>query len=316
MNNKISNRNRLISIVTPLFNEENNVEILYNRISKVMKNFSYNYEHICIDNASTDNTVKLLKNLAKKDKRLKIIVNSRNFGYIRSSYHALHQAGGDGVILLSSDLQDPPEIIGDFIKKWESGFKIVLSVKIESEENALMFWFRSLYYKFMTNISEVPLIKNATGAGLFDRKILNILDDIKDPYPYFRGLLCEIGFPIATVPFKQPKRKRGVSKYNFYSLYDYAMLGMTKHSKIPLRIISMIGFVISFFSILLSILFLFAKLFFWNSFEFGLAPILIGIFFFGGLQCLFIGILGEYVISIQTHVRNMPHVIEYERVNF
>lgn len=305
-----------ISIVTPCFNEEENIDELCKRISAVMQILPYEYEHICIDNHSTDNTVKKLKSIALADSRLKVIVNTRNFGHIRSPYYAMMQASGDAVVLIASDLQDPPEMIKEFIEKWELGAKTVLAVKPQSDESSLMFTIRKLYYKTISRISEVPLIQNATGAGLFDRCVIETLRSLNDPYPYFRGLLCEIGYPIDTVKFKQPRRVRGVTKNNFYTLYDIAMLGITNHSKIPLRIMTMLGFALAAVSMLLALGFFIAKLLYWDSFELGLAPILIGIFFFGAVQMFFIGLLGEYIGSIHTQTRNMPLVVELERVNF
>jgi glycosyltransferase involved in cell wall biosynthesis len=310
------NIKKKISIVTPCYNEQDNIDELYNRIAAVMSDQPYDYEHICIDNCSTDKTVQKIKEIAARDSRLKLIVNVRNFGHIRSPYYGILQSRGDACVLIASDLQDPPEIIAEFIKKWELGFKTVLAVKPESEEHAIIFGLRKFYYRLIARISEVPLIENATGAGLFDRAVIDILRSIQDPYPYFRGLLCEIGFPIATVPFKQPRRQRGVTSNNFYTLYDIAMLGITNHSKIPLRVMAFSGFVLAFLSLLVSICFLVAKLVYWNSFQLGTAPILIGIFFFGAVQAFFIGILGEYIGSIHTQVRNMPLVVENERINF
>ena len=308
--------NKLISIVTPCYNEEDNIEELYQRVAAVMAAQPYDYEHICIDNCSTDGTVQKIKEIAARDKRLKLIVNARNFGHIRSPYYGILQSHGDACVLIASDLQDPPEMIAEFIKKWEQGYKTVLSVKPKSEESSIMFGLRKIYYRLITRISEVPLVQNATGAGLFDRAVIDILRSIQDPYPYFRGLLCEIGFPIATVPFKQPRRQRGITKNNFYTLYDIAMLGITNHSKIPLRLMAMSGFLLAFLSLLVALFFLVAKLVFWNSFQLGIAPIIIGIFFFGAIQAFFIGVLGEYIGSIHTQVRNMPLVVELERVNF
>lgn len=307
---------KLISIVTPCYNEEENIDELYQRIAAVMATLPYDYEHICIDNASTDSTVKKIKDIAARDKRVKLIVNARNFGHIKSPYYGILQSCGDACILIASDLQDPPEMIVEFIKKWEEGFKTVLAVKPESEESSFMFFLRKVYYRFITKISEVPLVKNATGAGLFDRVVVEILRDINDSYPYFRGLLCEIGFSIATVPFKQPRRQRGVTKNNFYTLYDIAMLGITNHSKIPLRLMAMSGFLLSFLSLLVALIFFVAKLIYWDYFQLGSAPMLIGVFFFGAIQTFFIGVLGEYIGSIHTQVRNMPLVVEIERVNF
>jgi polyisoprenyl-phosphate glycosyltransferase len=307
---------KLISIVTPCYNEEANIDELYHRIVEVMSRLDYDYEHIFIDNCSTDNSHAKLRALAAQDKRVKLIFNARNFGHIRSPYHALLQTRGDAAVLIASDLQDPPEMIEDFVKKWEEGFKTVMAVKPESEESRLMFLMRRAYYRFVTRISEVPLVQNATGAGLFDRAVLDILKKIDDPYPYFRGLLCEIGFPIATVPFKQPRRQRGITKNNFYTLYDIAMLGITNHSKVPLRLMVMGGGLLAGLSLLIAFGFLVAKLLFWNSFQVGIAPLLISLFFFSSVQILFLGMLGEYLGSVHTQIRNMPLVVESERVNF
>jgi len=310
------NLRKLISIVTPCYNEQDNIVELHRRVSEVMADQPYDYEHICIDNCSTDGTVQKIKEIAARDNRLKLIVNTRNFGHIRSPFYGVLQSSGDACVLIASDLQDPPEIISEFISKWEQGFKTVLAVKPESEENQVMFGLRKAYYRLISRISEVSLVQNATGAGLFDRAVIDILRSIQDPYPYFRGLLCEIGFPIATVPFKQPRRKRGVTSNNFYTLYDIGMLGITNHSKIPLRLMAMSGFLLAAISLLVAIFFFVAKLIYWDSFQLGTAPIIIGIFFFGAAQAFFIGVLGEYVGSIHTKVRNMPLVVELERVNF
>lgn len=309
-------KKKLISIVTPCYNEEDNIDELCQRIVNVMESLPYDYEHICIDNSSTDSTVTKIKSKAAIDKRIKLIVNARNFGHIRSPYYGILQSSGDACVLIASDLQDPPEMIAEFIKKWEQGYKTVLAVKPESEESSIMFGLRKAYYRLIARISEVPLVQNATGAGLFDRAVVDILRSIQDPYPYFRGLLCEIGFPIATVPFKQPRRQRGITKNNFYTLYDIAMLGITNHSKVPLRLMAISGFLLAILSLFVALFFTVAKLVYWDAFQLGTAPILIGIFFFGAVQAFFIGLLGEYIGSIHTQVRNMPLVVELERVNF
>jgi len=305
-----------ISVVTPLYNEEENVVELCDRIAAVMQALPYDYEHICIDNCSKDRTAALLRERAARDPRLKVIINARNFGHIRSPYYALLQASGDVAVIIAGDLQDPPELIPEFIRKWEAGYKSVMAVKPESSESSVMSYIRKLYYRFVNRISDVPLVDNATGAGLYDRAVLDVLRRINDPYPYARGLICEIGFPVATVAFAQPRRTRGVTSQNFYTLYDLAMLGITKHSKVPLRLMTMLGFGLACLSLLLAFGYLLAKLLFWNSFELGLAPVLIGMFFFGAMQLLFLGLLGEYIGTIQTQVRNLPLVVEAERINF
>jgi glycosyltransferase involved in cell wall biosynthesis len=306
-----------ISIVTPCYNEEGNVRELYAQVKAVFEQMgTYTYEHIFIDNASKDNTLLLLKELASHDPNVKIIANARNFGHIRSPYHALLQASGDAVILLVADLQDPPHMIKDFVQKWEEGFKVVLGVKTESEESFLMFSVRKMYYNFINRVSEIELTKNNTGFGLYDQQIIQILRDIDDPYPYFRGLISDIGFPSYKIEYLQPARKRGFTKNNFYTLYDIAMLGITNHSKIPLRLAAMLGFAMSAISFLVAVLYLLAKLIFWNYFTVGLAPLVIGLFFFSSVQLFFIGIIGEYIGSIHTQVLKRPLVVERERINF
>ena len=307
---------KLVSIVTPCYNEEENVEELCARIAKVMAAQPFDYEHICIDNRSTDGTVRKLREIAARDRNVKLILNARNFGHLRSPYHGILQSKGDACILLAADLQDPPEMIPQFLARWEEGYKSVLAVKPESDEHSLMFFARNAYYRLLSRISEVPLVRDATGAGLFDRSVVEILRGLDDPYPYFRGLVCEIGFPIATVPFRQPRRTRGITKNNFYSLYDLAMLGVTNHSKVPLRLMTIAGFVISMLSLVVAFAFLLAKLLFWDLFQLGIAPILIGMFLLASVQMFFIGVLGEYIGFIYTRVRKAPAVVELERVNF
>lgn len=308
---------KVVSIVTPCFNEAANIEELVARIRAVMLcQPGYDYEHMLIDNASQDDTVAVIKTLAANDPRIRLIVNCRNFGHIRSPTHALFQAHGDAVIVMASDLQDPPELISDFLRKWEDGFKVVIGVKPKSRETPLMFLLRRLYYRGIGRIADVPLIENFTGFGLYDREVVETIRKLNDPYPYFRGLIAELGYPRAEIAFEQPCRIRGVTKNNFYTLYDIAMLGMTSHSKLPLRIATMAGFALSGLSLLVAIGYLAAKLLFWDSFTLGTAPILIGIFFFASVQLFFIGILGEYIGAIHTQVMKRPLVVEKERINF
>jgi len=308
---------KLISVVSGCYNEEENVRECYEQVKKVFQEIGrYRYEHIFIDNASKDGTVAILRQIAAQDKNVKVIVNARNFGHIRSPYHAMIQARGDAVIGVVSDLQDPPELIKEFIKKWEEGFLVVIAIKAESEESPLFFAIRKLYYEFVSRLAEIELIKNATGFGLFDRRFVDILAEIDDPYPYFRGLVSEIGFPVAKIPYHQPVRKRGITSNNFYRLYDLAMLGVTNHSKVPLRLATMLGFAVSFLSLCVALGYLICKLLYWDSFQLGLAPLEVGLFFFGSVQLFFIGILGEYIGAIHTQVQKRPHVVELERINF
>jgi glycosyltransferase involved in cell wall biosynthesis len=308
---------KTISVVSACYNEEENVDEVYRRVRDVIAaNGNYRYEHIFIDNHSTDRTVECLKRIAANDPNVKVIVNARNFGHIRSPIHALFSATGDAVISIVSDLQDPPEMIADFLREWENGASVVLAIKESSGESPLMYWIRTKYYRFVNKISTVPTFENFTGFGLYDRRVMDLIKSFNDPYPYFRGMIAEIGLPYKCLPYSQPARKRGITKNNFYTLYDMAMLAIVNLSKVPLRLVTLVGFVSALVSILIAFGYFIYKLLFWNHFELGLAPLVIGVFFFSSVQLLSMGILGEYVAAIHTQVQNRPHVIELERVNF
>ena len=307
---------KLISIVTPCFNEEQNIEKLCLEVEKIFKNLNYKYEHIVIDNKSTDKTRNILKSLVQKNKNLKVILNSKNFGHIRSPYYAMLQSSGDAVILLSADFQDPIELIPDLIDKWKNGNKVVMLKRKSSSENFFMTFVRNSFYKFISKIGETNLVENTTGSGIYDKDIITNLKKINDPYPYFRGLITELTDSISVIEFHQPLRKYGKTKNNFYSLYDLAILGIIKHSKIPVRVMIIFGFLSSLICLFISVLYFFLKIIFWSKFSLGLAPLIIGIFGLASLQILMLGILGEYVILILTHSRNLPLVIEEDRINF
>jgi glycosyltransferase involved in cell wall biosynthesis len=305
-----------IAICTPTYNERENIRELYLQIKNIFKKLNYDYEHIVIDNNSNDGTVEILKEISSTDKKFKVILNSKNYGHIKSPFYGLLQTNADATILMASDFQDPVELIPQYIEKWKNGSKIVLAEKITSDENNIIFSIRRFFYKFLNKISDTKLYKNTTGAGIFDKKIIDKLREINDPYPYFRGLLSEIGEDIQTIKFNQPKRHAGKTKNNFFTLYDIGMLGIVKHSRMPLRIMILIGFLSSFLSFGVAIFYFFFKIFYWASFDLGIAPLVIGIFIFASIQILLIGIIGEYIGVILLHQRNMPLVIEKERINF
>ena len=310
-------RSPLISVVTPCFNEEGNAREMYEAIKAIFAELpQYRYEHIFIDNASKDGTARILRALAAEDPRVKVILNARNFGHVRSGYYALLQARGDAVIALACDFQDPPALIPEFLRRWAEGAKVVLGVKESSEESGLFYALRDRYYRLLARIADIELVRQSTGFGCFDQTVIESLRRIDDPYPYFRGLIAEIGHEPSIVPFRQPVRKRGISSQNFYTLYDLAFLGIVNHSKVPLRMATMAGFGSALLSLLVALGYLVYKLLFWSQFSLGIAPILIGFFFLTSVQLFFIGIVGEYIGSIYTQVRHHPHVFEKERLNF
>jgi len=307
----------MISIVTPCYNEEENIAEVAAQVRSIMESLpEYTYEHIFIDNASTDQTVDKLKLEAEKDNSIKIIVNSRNFGYIRSSMYGIYQATGDAVILIVADLQDPPKMIIEFIKKWEEGNDAVVGTKITSEENKWMFSIRGAYYKLLSKVSENQTIDHFTGFGLYDKKIISAIKSINDPYPFFRGLLSEVGYKVSKVEYNQPIRKKGKTKYNFYRLYDIGVLGIISNSKVPLRLAVFGGAISSAFSLLVGLGYFIMKIINWNSMELGIAPLLILSSLMFSVTLLFLGIIGEYVGAIYTQSQNRPLVFEQERVNF
>ena len=317
MTDELMVQKKLISITSPCFNEEENIEELYRRVAMVMETLpEYDFEYVLIDNASTDRTVEILREIASKDPRVKVIINTRNFGHIRSPYWGIINTKGTATIYLASDLQDPPELIAEFIEQWQSGYKIILAVKPATSSNPVMHYLRRSYYRLLDKISEVSITKDATGFGLYDKVVLDHIRAINDPYPFLRGLICELGYQIKTIPFNQPRRLRGISKNNFYSLFDIALLGIVSHSMVPIRVASMLGFLIAFLSIFSGCILLAAKLLFWESFPIGYAPVGIGIFLIFGILLFFLGMVGEYVGVIHNHVQRHPIVVEKERINF
>ena len=311
-----------ISVVTACYNEEENVAEVYRQVRAVVETLpprngeSYTYEHLFIDNASVDRTVEILRGICASDRHVKVIVNTRNFGHIRSPFHGLLQARGDAVISIVADLQDPPDMIREFVARWEAGAKVVIGVKKESQESRVMSLIRGLFYRIIDRLSEVPQVRHFTGFGLYDRVVMDTLREIDDPYPYFRGLIADLGYARAEIPYSQPGRNRGITKNNFYTLYDMAMLGITNHSKVPLRLAAMAGFALSLVALIVAVVYLVLKLIWWQTFDLGLAPLVIGVYFLGSVQLFFIGILGEYIGSIQTQIHHRPLVIEKERINF
>jgi polyisoprenyl-phosphate glycosyltransferase len=307
----------LITILTPCFNEQGNIPLVYARVKEIFEEElpQYCYEHLFIDNASTDGTLAELREIAGKDPRVKVIVNVRNFGHIRSPYYGLLQTNGDAVIGIVADLQDPPGLIPELIRKWEEGYKVVVAVKSRSDESLFMRSFRRVGYRVLNKISSLDLISDF-GFGLFDRAFVDVLRSIDDPYPYFRGMISEIGFPVARVEYRKPQRQHGRTKNNFLTLFDVAMLGLVKHSRMPMRLATLAGFGMSAISLMIAMGYLVAKLMFWDRFEFGQAPMLVGVYFFASVQIFFVGVLGEYVGAIHTQVRKLPLVVERERINF
>lgn len=314
----MQNPNKKISVVSGCFNEAGNLQEFYNRLIAVFQQLPhYDYEIIVADNNSTDGSRDVLRRIANQDKTFKVILNARNFGQIRSICHALLQATGDAVINIASDLQDPPEVILDLIRQWEAGYEAVVAVKAKSKGNILMNLIRKSYYRLLSCISDSSqIIQNFTGFGLYSKKFMEALKKYRDPYPYFRGLVSDIGLKRIEISYVQDQRKHGRTKNNFFILYDFAMTGFVNHSKLPLRLATFFGFCLATFSFLVAIGYFIYKLLYWQTFDLGLAPLVIGLFFFSAIQLIFIGIIGEYIGAILTQVKNYPLVIEEEKINF
>lgn len=309
---------KLVSVVSGCFNEEGNLQRFYDRLHAVFaKAPQYEYEIIIADNCSTDGSRAILREIASRDHRFKVILNANNFGAERSGYNAFLQASGDAVVLMASDLQDPPEVILELLQKWREGYQVVAAVKSSSQETLLMFLVRRIYYTLLAVTADSsPIIQNFTGFGLYDRKFMEALRRYNAPSPYLRGLVSEIGFRRAQIDFVQAKRTAGKSKYSFLALYSVAMTGFIGHSKLPLRLAVFAGFSMAAVSLAIAAAYLVWKLLYWDTFSLGLAPVLIGLFFFAAVQLVFIGIIGEYVGAILTQVKNHPLAIEDEKINF
>ena len=307
-----------ISILVPTYNEQDNVIPLSAAIIKEFENnvVQYDYEIIFIDNASKDNTRALLRQLCKTNNKIKAIFNSKNFGQFNSPYYGLCQTTGDCTILMCADFQDPVEMIPQLIKEWENGYKIVCGIKVTSQENKIIRLLRTTYYKTIKKLSNVEQIEHFTGFGLYDKSFIETLKKLNDPIPFLRGIVSELGPQRKDIPYEQAKRKAGKTKNNFYTLYDAAMLSFTSYTKIGLRFATLVGFIFSALSLLTAFVYLILKIIYWNSFPMGMAPVLIGVFVFGSVQLFFIGLLGEYILSINTRIMNRPLVIEEERINF
>lgn len=306
-----------ISVMTPCYNEEGNIRNIYQAVKEEFERLpQYTYEHIFIDNCSTDKSRDILRALAAEDHNVKVILNATNFGPNRSGTYGMLQGEGDALICIVCDLQDPPELIPEFLMKWEEGYKVVLGQKVKSEENPIMFQIRKLYYGLMSFLSETGHLKNITGYGLYDREVLEMIKWIDDPEPYIRGLITQLGYKLYLIQYTQRKRVNGKSSYNFFSYFDFAITGLTHVSKKPLRVATLSGFFMSVFSFMIAVAYLIAKLVWWDKFDMGTAPILIGMFLIASVQLAFIGVIGEYIGAILTKVTRRPMVIEEERINF
>lgn len=306
-----------ISLFTPCYNEEGNIPELYNSVRAVMDSMpQYEFEYVLIDNASTDNTVDALRKICAQDKRVKVIVNQKNFGPGRSGCYGFLQTTGDASICFAADGQDPPSMIPEFIKKWENGAKVVWGRKAGAEEHGLIKLCRKAYYFIIQAFSEEKQYSNVSGFGLYDREVVDLIAEVNDPIPNFRYLIADFGYQVEFVDYIKPNRKAGKSSYNFWRYYNTAMDSLVSTSTVPLRLITMFGFVLAFISFLIGLFYLILKLIFWNSFVIGQAPLVIGMFFLGSVQIIFIGLLGEYIGSVAVRVMKRPMVVEKERINF
>ena len=309
---------KTISIVVPCYNEEENVEALYNEIRSIFtaELSDYKYEIIYIDNDSADRTRDIIRELCSQDKGLKAIFNAKNFGQFNSPYYAMLNSTGDATILMAADFQDPPKMIVEFIRAWEEGYKIAIGIKSSSKESMFMYHLRSLYYKLIKRFSDVEQIEHFTGFGLYDKTFIEVLRKLDDPTPFLRGIVAELGFKRKDIAYEQPKRRAGKTSNNFYRLYDAAMLSITSYTKLGLRLATFIGAISSALSMLIALVYLALKLIYWDRFPAGMAPILIGMLFLGSVQIFFIGMIGEYVLGISQRTMRRPLVVEAERLNW
>lgn len=307
-----------ISVLIPAYNEQDNVKPLCAELVSIFttKLASYDYEIVFIDNYSQDKTREYLYELCAQNKKIRAIFNAKNFGHIRSPYHGILQTTGDCTICMVADFQDPPELIVDFVREWEKGNKIVIGKKIKSYENPVAYFLRSCYYKVLKKIADTEQIEHFTGFGLYDRSFIEVLRKLDDPMPYMRGIVAELGFARVEIPYTQQKRRSGKTKNNWYSLYDMAMLGVTSYSKVVMRFATIFGFIIAGVSFGIAMYYLIMKLIYWDRFPLGTAPIIFSVFFLGSIQLFFIGLLGEYILNINTRVMKRPLVVEEKRVNF
>ena len=306
-----------ISILVPTYNEEENVEPLSSAIVEQLNKLpEYDYEIIFIDNDSCDATREKLRSLCAKNKKIKAIFNAKNFGQNNSPYYGLLQTTGDCAILMCADFQDPVEMIPQLISEWENGAKIVSCIKTTSLESKFWRFLRTCYYKLIKKLSQVEQIEHFTGFGLYDKSFLDVLKNLNDSTPFLRGIVAELGFKRKEIEYQQQRRRAGSSKNSFFSLYDVAMLSFTSYTKAGLRLATFTGFFLSFMCMVIAFAYLILKLFWWNLFSIGMAPIVIGMFFLGAIQLVFLGFMGEYILSINQRIMHRPLVIEQERINF
>ncbi len=307
-----------ISIMIPCYNEEENVVPMSEAVTELFEKElpQYDYEILFIDNASTDNTRPLLREICKRNPKVKVIMNAKNFGQFNSPFHGMLQTTGDCTITMVCDFQDPIELIPKYLKEWENGYKIVIGIKSKSKENPFIYHMRSLYYKFVKKFSDVEQIEHFTGSGLYDKDFLEVLRNLHDPTPFLRGIVAELGYKIKKIEYEQPKRRAGKTHNNFWTLYDAAMLSITSYTKIGLRVATFIGMIVALISLGIGLVYLIMKLIWWDRFSAGMAPMLIGVFFIGSLQLFFIGLIGEYIMNMNKRLMNRPLVVEEERINF
>lgn len=307
-----------ISVLIPCYNEEENVEPISRAVVEIMETelSRYDYELVFIDNDSRDSTRPVLRRLCRENPRIKAIFNAKNFGQFNSPYYGMLQVGGDCVIEMVADFQDPVELIPQYVKAWEEGYKIVIGIKTSSRESKVMYWLRSIYYKMIQKLSDVEQIEHFTGSGLYDREFIEVLRGLNDPTPFLRGIVAELGYKRKEIPYEQPQRRAGKTHNNFYRLYDAAMLSVTSYTKVGLRLATIFGAFCGAVSILVALIYLVMKLIWWDRFPAGMAPLLIGMLFLGSVQIFFTGLVGEYVLSINQRIMKRPLVIEEERINF
>ncbi len=310
---------KLISVVTPCYNEFHTVRDCYATVRDIFATQlpEYDHEHVFCDNASTDGTPEVLRELAAQDPRVKVILNARNFGGNRSTFNGIMRTSGDAVfVFVPADMQDPPELMPEFVRKWEQGYKVVYGIRKKRQENFLLVAVKKLYYRLVSRVADVKILPDVGDFQLVDRAVIEALRRFDDCNPYLRGMIPQCGFPSTGIPYTWRARKKGFSKSNLAHYIDVGLNGLLSFTKLPMRTCMFVGVTVAVLSMLYAVVGLVAGLIAGSDAPKGTATLIVALFFFSGLQLFFMGVLGEYIAAIFSQVRKQPLVVEKEIINF